>query len=201
MDDLNKDKIMKIYTKALTGSTEPDYSYYEKPFDTSENKVTCSIGFAHFYGNEGKTLLNLIRKRMPVGFEKIDKDGYVSYRLDTDWEGDRWSPNPIQIEVMKKLLVSKAGIRSQKKLFRERVDSTEYNLHRNPMILQTSMTKKSTIFYIVISLLDGDDFAKTVFNRCGYNYSLDNIYKNAKLLGKEYEKRYLEIYNSLLDSK
>ena len=77
-----------------------NYAAYTLPYTNSMIEHTITLGWAQNYGNEARTLIQMILGKMgESAFREIDKDGSVLNMLSHDWVKDRWKPTDAQKKV------------------------------------------------------------------------------------------------------
>lgn len=152
-----------------------DYSCYIGAHTNSSAEVSCTLGWCSLYGNNGRELIRRIQKADPAAFAKIDSQGLIASKLNTDWEKTKWDPNAAEKKVLIALITTDNGKKLQDEMFSELVagcvDAFTARYH------VTSVPAE--MMYTEVRLLGGPAPANRVFdkvkNKYGANFSLDNI--------------------------
>ena len=171
------DKNMKVLTNII-GAVESGgqvygnrrYDAYAGPYTNSNKEVTCTLGWAQNYGNEGRKLCQMILQKDPAAFRKADTAGIES-KLSVDWVAAKWSPTTAQKRALIAIITTPAGKECQDALFAELMEkyiksAEEYGV--------TDI--KAQMMWCEIKHLGGLSPTKRIFNRASKPYTPDSIF-------------------------
>lgn len=154
---------------------QKNYSAYAGAYTNSDKEVTCTLGWAQFYGSEARNLIQKIYNKDSSTFQKIDSQGLIQAKLNTDWVSTKWNPNDAEKAVLIQLISSSAGREAQDEMFTEVI---------RPIVQECESTyttdAQAVAMYAEIRHLGGKSPAQRIFNRCNNNYSVDNILASLK---------------------
>ena len=151
------------------------YADYTAPYTNSSLEHTITLGWAAFYGDEARTLMNNIYKADKNNFIKLDSANIQS-QLTVDWVATRWNPTASQKKAIIAIIDSEVGHQEQDKLFALRMEKFIQDC-------ESSYTKNvpAQMMYCEIRHLGGKSAVDRIFKKCNKNYSLDNIMAALKL--------------------
>lgn len=175
------DKNMKVLTNII-GAVESGgqvygnrrYDAYAGPYTNSNKEVTCTLGWAQNYGNEGRKLCQMILKKDPAAFWKADTANIES-KLSVDWVAAKWAPTTAQKRALIAIITTPAGKECQDALFAELMEkyiksAEEYGV--------TDI--KAQMMWCEIEHLGGLGPTKRIFNRAAKPYTPDSIFASLK---------------------
>ena len=96
-----------------------NFAAYAGPAANTPNEVTCTLGWAQFYGTEANRLINNIYNADPSAFAVIDSEGLIKAKLGVNWVTTKWNPTAKEKAVLIALISSDVGKKEQDKLFQE----------------------------------------------------------------------------------
>ena len=145
------------------------YDAYAPPFTNSPKEYTITLGWAQYYGNEARQLIQMIFDKDPAAFRKIDTVG-IETMLKKDWVAMKWNPIASRRDVLIRLIDSPVGHICQDELFASLMKTFIADC-------ENTYTKdiKAIMMYCEIRHLGGKGPADRIFGRCGGNYSMDSI--------------------------
>lgn len=146
------------------------YNAYAGPYTNSQKEVTITLGALQAYGHQAQDLVKMIYLEDPDAFDKLDNAGIKSM-LSKDWESIGWNPTAKQKSALIAIIDSPIGHKCQDELLGERCKSMVEECAK----LYPKADEKAQMMYAEIRHLGGLNPTKRIFNRCGGNYSLDNI--------------------------
>lgn len=150
------------------------YDAYAGPYTNSSKEVTCTLGWAQNYGNEGRKLCQMILKKDPAAFRKADTAGIES-KLSVDWVAAKWNPTTRQKNALIAIITTDAGKECQDALFAELMkkyikSAEEYGVTSVP----------AQMMWCEIEHLGGLSPTKRIFNRAAKPYTPDSIFVSLK---------------------
>ena len=145
------------------------YEAYAGPYTNSNKEVTCTLGWAQNYGNEGRKLCQMILQKDPSAFRKADTAGIES-KLSVDWVAAKWAPTTAQKNALIAIITTPAGKECQDVLFAELMEkyiksAEEYGV----------TDVKAQMMWCEIEHLGGLSPTKRIFNRAAKPYTPDSI--------------------------
>ena len=146
------------------------YDAYAGPYTNSNKEVTCTLGWAQNYGNEGRKLCQMILQKDPTAFRKADTAGIES-KLSVDWVAAKWAPTTAQKRALIAIITTDAGKECQDALFAELMEkyiksAEEYGVTSVP----------AQMMWCEIEHLGGLGPTKRIFNRASKPYTPDSIF-------------------------
>lgn len=175
------DKNMKVLTNII-GAVESGgqiygnrrYDAYAGPYTNSNKEVTCTLGWAQNYGNEGRKLCQMILKKDPAAFRKADTANIES-KLSVDWVAAKWAPTTAQKRALIAIITTPAGKECQDALFAELMEkyiksAEDYGV--------TSV--QAQMMWCEIEHLGGLGPTKRIFDRAAKPYTPDSIFASLK---------------------
>ena len=175
------DKNMKVLTNII-GAVESGgqiygnrrYDAYAGPYTNSNKEVTCTLGWAQNYGNEGRKLCQMILQKDPAAFRKADTAGIES-KLSVDWVAAKWEPSAAQKRALIAIITTPAGKECQDALFAELMEkyiksAQEYGV----------TDVKAQMMWCEIEHLGGLSPTKRIFARAAKPYTPDGIFASLK---------------------
>lgn len=172
MNTENRQVLRKIIAGVETGGQQYgvfDYGAYAGPATNTKNEITCTLGWAQNYGNEGRRLCQMILARDAAAFRGADQTGIEEVMMH-DWEALKWAPNKEEIKSLKAIITTDAGKACQDELFEQLAD--KYIAAAEAFGVSDV---KAQMMWCEVQHLGGSGAAKRIFTRCGGDYSLDNI--------------------------
>ena len=148
------------------------YDAYAGPYTNSNKEVTCTLGWAQNYGNEGRKLCQMILRKDPAAFRKADTAGIES-KLSVDWVAAKWAPTTAQKNALIAIITTPAGKECQDALFAELMEkyiqsAEEYGVTSVP----------AQMMWCEIEHLGGLSPTKRIFSRSAKPYTPDSIYQS-----------------------
>lgn len=150
------------------------YDAYAGPYTNSNKEVTCTLGWAQNYGNEGRKLCQMILQKDPTAFRKADTAGIES-KLSVDWVAVKWAPTAAQKRALIAIITTPAGKECQDALFAELMEkyiksAEDYGV--------TSV--QAQMMWCEIEHLGGLGPTKRIFDRAAKPYTPDSIFASLK---------------------
>lgn len=150
------------------------YDAYAGPYTNSSKEVTCTLGWAQNYGNEGRKLCQMILQKDPTAFRKADTAGIES-KLSADWVAVKWAPTTAQKRALIAIITTPAGKECQDALFAELMEkyiksAEEYGVTSVP----------AQMMWCEIEHLGGLSPTKRIFSRAAKPYTPDSIFASLK---------------------
>lgn len=171
------DKNMKVLTNII-GAVESGgqiygkrrYDAYAGPYTNSSKEVTCTLGWAQNYGNEGRKLCKMILQKDPAAFREADTANIES-KLSVDWVAAKWAPTTAQKRALVAIITTPAGKECQDALFADLMgkyikSAEEYGVTSVP----------AQMMWCEIEHLGGLSPTKRIFNRAAKPYTPDSIF-------------------------
>ncbi len=146
------------------------YSAYADPYTNSDVEHTITLGWAQNYGSEAHELISRILKADAAAFRKIDTSGNIEAMLKKDWVSARWKPSAGQKKILIALIDSPVGHACQDELFAELMQKFIAECKK-----KYTKEIKAQMMYCEIRHLGGGKPVVRIFNRCGSDFSLQNI--------------------------
>ena len=148
------------------------YDAYAGPYTNSNKEVTCTLGWAQNYGNEGRKLCQMILKKDPAAFRKADTANIES-KLSVDWVAAKWAPTTAQKRALIAIITTDAGKECQDVLFADLMgkyikSAEEYGVTSVP----------AQMMWCEIEHLGGLGPTKRIFNRASKPYTPDGIFES-----------------------
>ena len=148
------------------------YDAYAEPYTNSSKEVTCTLGWAQNYGNEGRKLCRMILEKDPAAFRKADTANIES-KLSVDWVAAKWAPTAAQKRALIAIITTDAGKECQDVLFAELMEkyiksAREYGV----------TDVKAQMMWCEIEHLGGLSPTKRIFSRAAKPYTPDSIYQS-----------------------
>lgn len=148
------------------------YDAYAGPYTNSNKEVTCTLGWAQNYGNEGRKLCQMILQKDPAAFRKADTANIES-KLSVDWVAAKWAPTTAQKNALIAIITTPAGKECQDALFAELMEkyiksAEEYGV----------TDVKAQMMWCEIEHLGGLSPTKRIFSRAAKPYTPDIIYQS-----------------------
>ena len=171
------DKNMKVLTNII-GAVESGgqiygnrrYDAYAGPYTNSNKEVTCTLGWAQNYGNEGRKLCKMILQKDPAAFREADTANIES-KLSVDWVAAKWAPTTAQKRALIAIITTPAGKECQDALFAELMEKYIKNA------VEYGVTDvKAQMMWCEIEHLGGLSPTKRIFNRAAKPYTPDSIF-------------------------
>ena len=147
-----------------------NYAAYAGPASATANELTVTLGWAQYYGYEGQRLVQNIYNKDPKAFLAIDKKKQIVKALKKDWVATRWNPSEAEKQLLISLITSKAGKACQDELFKSYMKS--YVADCKQLYTDNAW---AIVMYCEIRHLGGPNAAKRIFDKCGSDFSLNNI--------------------------
>lgn len=175
------DKNMKVLTNII-GAVESGgqiygnrrYDAYAAPYTNSNKEVTCTLGWAQNYGNEGRKLCKMILKKDPAAFRKEDTANIES-KLSVDWVAAKWAPTTAQKNALIAIITTPAGKECQDALFADLMEKYIENA------VEYGVTDvKAQMMWCEIEHLGGLSPTKRIFDRAAKPYTPDSIFASLK---------------------
>lgn len=150
------------------------YNDYTPPYKNTPNEHTITLGAAGNYGAEAKRLIQRIFDADPAAFRKLDVcSPTIESMLSKDWVALKWNPSSSQKNVLVSMIDSKIGHEQQDLMLAEKCkDMVEQCVRLYP---KTDGDIKAQMMWAEIRHLGGTKPAQRIFDRCGDDFSLDNI--------------------------
>ncbi len=152
-----------------------NFAEYAGAGANSSKEVTCTLGWAQHYGNEGRTLIQKIYSADPAAFRAIDTKGLIQAKLNVDWEAARWNPSAEEKSVLIALITSPIGKEKQDELFEELMSTFVAEC-----AAKYTNDIRATMMYCEIRHLGGLTPVQRIFNRLNGDYSVDAILASLK---------------------
>ena len=177
MNDKNMDVLVNIIGAVESGGQvygNRRYDAYAWPYTNSSKEVTCTLGWAQNYGNEGRKLCQMILQKDPAAFRKADTAGIES-KLSVDWVAAKWAPTTAQKRSLIAIITTPAGKECQDALFTELMgkyikSAQEYGVTSVP----------AQMMWCEIEHLGGLGPTKRIFDRAAKPYTPDSIFASLK---------------------
>lgn len=168
---------MKILTNIIGGVESGGQQYGKRRYEAyagakqnSPKEVTCTLGWAQNYGNEGRKLCKMILERDPVAFRKVDTAG-IEKKLTVDWVGTRWNPTAAQKKALIAIITTAAGKQCQDELFHELINKY---LKKAEEFGVTGV--KAQMMWCEIEHLGGLGPTQRIFKRAATPYTPESVY-------------------------
>lgn len=168
---------MKILTNIIGGVESGGQQYgkrryeaYAGAYQNSQKEVTCTLGWAQNYGNEGRKLCKMILERDPAAFRKADTAG-IEKKLAVDWVGTHWNPTAAQKKALIAIITTAAGKQCQDELFHELIQKY---LKKAEEFGVTGV--KAQMMWCEIEHLGGLGPTQRIFKRAAKPYTPESIY-------------------------
>jgi hypothetical protein len=150
------------------------YEAYAGPYTNSSKEVTCTLGWAQNYGNEGRKLCKMILEKDPAAFREADTANIES-KLSVDWVVAKWAPTTSQKNALIAIITTDAGKECQDALFAELMEKYIKNA------VEYGVTDvKAQMMWCEIEHLGGLSPTKRIFNRAAKPYTPDSIFVSLK---------------------
>ena len=177
MNQANLIVLAKIILAVETGGQvygRARYNDYTPPYKNTPNEHTITLGAAQCYGHEARALIQRIFNANPTAFRKLDIcSPTIESMLSKDWVALKWNPSSSQKNVLVSMIDSKIGHEQQDLMLAEKCkDMVEQCVRLYP---KTDGDVKAQMMWAEIRHLGGTKPAQRIFNRCGDDFSLDNI--------------------------
>ena len=191
--------IRKIIYAVETGGQvygNVDYDDFTEAYTNSSAEHAITIGGGQWYGEEARTLLNLIRKTDPVTFSRLDTAGIASDLDNKNWSKYKVSKTSAKAKCIQKIISSEVGIRCQDQLIDEQMAKYMKEAEKLGVTDLAAQMMCANIRH-----QGGLSALKRVLKKTAKPYTLDNIYKALQSdTGNQvgaYRSRQLMVYNSL----
>ena len=138
------------------------YEAYAGPYTNSSKEVTCTLGWAQNYGNEGRKLCQMILQKDPAAFRAADTAGIES-KLSVDWVSAK--------RALIAIITTDAGKECQDALFAELMQKYIKSAQKYGVT-----DVKAQMMWCEIEHLGGLSPTKRIFNRAAKPYTPDSIF-------------------------
>ena len=155
------------------------YEAYAGKYANNSNEVTCTLGWAQNYGNEGRKLCRMILEADPAAFRKADTAG-IEKKLAVDWVAAQWSPSAKEKAALIAIITTETGKKCQDQLFEELAKTYISNAEKNGV---TDVAAQ--MMWCEIEHLGGLTPTKRIFGRAKKPYTPDSIFKSLLLDQKD----------------
>lgn len=146
------------------------YDAYAGAYANTPNEVTCTLGWAQNYGNEGRKLCQMILAKDTAAFRRADTAD-IEGRLSDDWIAMRWNPNEKQKKALIAIITTPAGKTCQDELFSQLIEKYVAKAKE----FDPSMSTKAQAMWCEIEHLGGLTPVQRIFKRASKPYTVESI--------------------------
>lgn len=169
-----KEVIRKIIYAVETGGQvygKQNYSAFIDAGANTSNEVAITIGAGQWYGNNAKTLLNLIRTKDKNTFNKLDTEG-IGNDLDTkNWAKYSISKTSKKAKCIINIISSSVGIKCQDELMEQYITNSADSVQK----IYGNMTVDAIAECINIGHQGGNAALKRILSKAAKPYSAKTI--------------------------
>lgn len=151
------------------------YDAYAGAYSNTPNEVTCTLGWAQNYGNEGRKLCQMILDADPVAFRRADTAG-IEQMLGYDWVASKWNPNLGQQKALVAIISTATGQKCQDQLFEELMNK----YIGKALAFDPNMGVPAQMMWCEIEHLGGIVPTTRIFLRASKPYTVDSVMASLK---------------------
>ena len=147
-----------------------DWDQYTPPFTNSDKEYTITVGPWQAYGPEAQEIFQYIHDKYPGVFRACDTTGKIAQKLSTSWTDTAWNPDSVAKSGLIAMLRTDAGHEASRHVYLIR--AAKYLANAEAFGVKNTYGQ---MMWAECQHLAGLNPTTRVFNRCGGNFSLDNI--------------------------